>query len=187
MNRRYTRKQYLDKIDYLKRVCPGVAITSDIIVGFPGETEQDFEDTLSLIKEVGFDGLFAFVYSDRPNAPAVRFEDKVDEAARKERLQRVLACQEENTSRKHSALVGTIQEVLVDGGGDPKDSSGRDGKWESEGGILQWTGRTSTNKIVHFTEAIQPSSNNQLLTGQLLRIMIIEAMPHCLVGRLVLS
>jgi tRNA-2-methylthio-N6-dimethylallyladenosine synthase len=187
MNRHYTRKQYLDKIDHLKRACPGVAITSDIIVGFPGETEQDFEETLSLIKQVGFDGLFAFIYSDRPNAPAVRFGDKVDEAVKKERLQRVLASQEENTWRKHSALVGTVQEILVDGGGDRKDCSGEGGELEAACGRIQWTGRTSTNKIVHFTEETQPSTNNQLLTGQLLRIMIIEAMPHCLVGRQVLS
>jgi tRNA-2-methylthio-N6-dimethylallyladenosine synthase len=187
MNRHYTRKQYLDKVDHLKRICPDVALTSDIIVGFPGETEQDFEDTLSLIKEIGFDGLFAFIYSDRPNAPAVRFEDKVDEAVKKERLQRVLACQEENTRCKHSALVGTVQEVLVDGAGDQKDRPDTDGKLRPESGRIQWTGRTSTNKIVHFTAETPHSSNNQLLTGLLLRIMIIEAMPHCLVGRQVLS
>jgi tRNA-2-methylthio-N6-dimethylallyladenosine synthase len=187
MNRHYSRKQYLDKVSQLTQVCPDVAVTSDIIVGFPGETEQDFEATVTLIKEIGFDGLFAFIYSDRPNAPAVRFEDKVDDAVKKERLQRVLACQEENTRRKNQSLVGTIQEVLVDGVGDIKNStSAASGQGAGNGG-LQWTGRTSTNKIVHFTEEARHSSNNQMLTGQLLRIMIENALPHCLVGRQLLS
>jgi tRNA-2-methylthio-N6-dimethylallyladenosine synthase len=187
MNRRYTRRQYLDKVTQLKRICPDIAITSDIIVGFPGETEQDFEATLTLINEIGFDGLFAFIYSDRPNAPAVRFEDKVDDAVKKDRLQRVLACQEENTCRKNQALVGTIQEVLVDGVGDRKNHCDlAEGLTPGSSG-QQWTGRTSSNKIVHFTEAAQSLSNNQILTGKLLRIMIEEALPHCLVGRQVLS
>ena len=84
MNRKYSRKIYLEKIDKLRNICPDIAITSDIIVGFPGETRADFEETLELIKKVEFDGLFAFKYSDRPNAAAARFEDKISEKEKKE-------------------------------------------------------------------------------------------------------
>ncbi len=187
MNRYYTRQRYVDKVAQLKRICPDIAVTSDIIVGFPGETDQDFEATLNLIKEIGFDGLFAFIYSDRPHAPAVRFKDKVDEAVKKDRLQKVLACQEKTTLLKNLALVGTVQEILVDGVNDHKADAKLDGPLDSKPAGLQWTGRTSTNKIVHFNEEAKQSPNNQMLTGQMLRIMIEEAMPHCLLGRQLLS
>jgi tRNA-2-methylthio-N6-dimethylallyladenosine synthase len=183
MNRHYTREQYVDKVAQLRRICPDIAISSDIIVGFPGESDQDFEATLSLIDEIGFDGLFAFIYSDRPNAPAVRFEDKVDDDVKKARLQSVLARQGDHTYRKNKALVGTVQQVLVDGVHDQRersDSSENPGFGSSR---PQWTGRTSTNKIVHFAQGAAHPSGNQMLTGQLLRIMIEEALPHCLVGR----
>ena len=184
MNRHYTRQLYVDKVTRLKRICPGIAVTSDIIVGFPGETDQDFEATLSLIKAIGFDGLFAFIYSDRPHAPAARLKDKVDEAVKKDRLQKVLACQENTTLRKNQALVGTVQEILVDGVNGHKtiDSSPDEDSVPIPVG-LQWTGRTSTNKIVHFIEEVKYPSDNQMLTGQTLRIMIEEALPHCLLGR----
>lgn len=186
MNRRYTRAQYVDKVHQLRRVCPEIAITSDIIVGFPGETQQDFQATLSLIDEIGFDGLFAFIYSDRPNAPAVRFQDKVEDAVKKERLQRVLACQGDYTFRKNQALVGTVQQILVDGFSDqrerPESGETSDSR-NSKNGRAQWTGRTSSNKIVHFVQEAPQPSDNQMLTGQVLRIMIEEALPHCLVGR----
>jgi tRNA-2-methylthio-N6-dimethylallyladenosine synthase len=183
MNRHYTREQYVDKVRQLRQICPDIAITSDIIVGFPGETDQDFQATLSLIDEIGFDGLFAFIYSDRPNAPAVRFQDKVDEAVKKERLQSVLARQGDHTLRKNQALVGTVQQVLVDGFRDQRERPDTDDKQGLPNGRPQWTGRTSTNKIVHFVQEAPQPSDNQRLTGQLLRIMIEEALPHCLVGR----
>lgn len=183
MNRRYTREQYVDKVSQLRHICPDIAITSDIIVGFPGETDQDFQATLSLIDEIGFDGLFAFIYSDRPNAPAVRFQDKVDEAVKKERLQSVLARQGDHTFRKNQALVGTVQQVLVDGVSDQRERPDTDDKQGLPNRRPQWTGRTSTNKIVHFDQEAPQLSDNQMLTGQLLRIMIEEALPHCLVGR----
>jgi len=187
MNRYYTRQRYADKVARLKSICPDIAVTSDIIVGFPGETDQDFEATLALINEIGFDGLFAFIYSDRPHAPAVRFKDKVDEAVKKDRLQKVLTCQENTTLSKNQALVGTVQEILVDGVNDHKPDPNLDGLLDSKPAALQWTGRTSTNKIVHFSEEAKQSSNNQMLTGQMLRIMIEEALPHCLLGRQLIS
>ena len=187
MNRHYTRRAYIEKVLQLRRICPDIAITSDIIVGFPGETDDDFEATLGLIKEVNFDGLFAFIYSDRPNAPAVRFDGKVDESVKKERLQRVLSCQEKGTLAKHRKLVGTVQDVLVDGvKRSDGDSAGSEITPEGTFGV-QWSGRTGTNKIVHFTEEVQGASGNQMLTGQVLRIMIEEALPHCLLGRRISS
>ena len=183
MNRRYSRSLYLEKVHHLRHACPDVAITSDIIVGFPGETEQDFEATLSLIDEVGYDGVFAFVYSDRPNAPAANFRHKVDDPVKKVRLQRVLACQQAHTLDRNRALVGTIQQILVDGFRDLPDRPDSSGRTDSPNVGTQWTGRTSTNKIVHFIQEAPQPSPNQILTGRLLRIMIEEALPHCLVGR----
>jgi tRNA-2-methylthio-N6-dimethylallyladenosine synthase len=185
MNRHYTRRLYVDKVAALRRACPGIAITSDIIVGFPGETDADIEATLNLIEEIGFDGLFAFIYSDRPNAPAVHFKDKVGETLKKERLQKVLACQEKSTLKKNQALVGTIQQVLVDG----INHHAVDGPLINPGApeAMQWSGRTTTNKIVHFVGEVQHPFHNQMLTGRVLPIMIEEALPHCLLGRRILS
>lgn len=183
MNRRYTRQAYLEKVNQLRVLCPDMAITSDIIVGFPGETEADFQDTLSLIQQVGFDGLFAFIYSDRPNAPAAQFPDKVADPVKKERLQQVLACQERFMLKKNSELVGTIQNVLVDGPNKNNLESARGNGIKDSCGAVQWSGRTQTNKIVHFTQLQTEDSDNQILTGQVMRIMIERALPHCLIGR----
>lgn len=183
MNRRYTPGHYLEKVAQLREAAPGIAITSDIIVGFPGETEADFEATLSLIEQVAFDGLFAFVYSDRPNAPAVRFDDKIAMSLKKERLQRVLDHQKTFTMAKHQSMVGTVQEILVDGMSKHRADAGTDNRSGSKREGHQWSGRTTTNKIVHFIEDATSTAANQMLTGQLMRIMIEEARPHCLWGR----
>jgi tRNA-2-methylthio-N6-dimethylallyladenosine synthase len=185
MNRRYTRNEYLDKVEKLRSSNPDLAITSDIIAGFPGETEADFEETLSLIRRVEYDGLFAFVYSDRPHAPAVKFPDKVDDAIKKERLQRVLATQEVYTLKKNNMQVGTVQEVLVDG---PHEGNGSaDERGAGIDGSVKWSGRTSTNRIVHFVGKDPADLGNQMLTGKIVRIMIEKALPHCLLGRQVSS
>jgi tRNA-2-methylthio-N6-dimethylallyladenosine synthase len=182
MNRRYTPEQYLEKVGRLRAICPDIAITSDIIVGFPGESEEDFEATLSLIREVKFDGLFAFGYSDRPNAPATKFSDKIADSLKKERLQRVLNCQSDFTLARHQAMVGTVQEILVDGRSKHRNDAiagnGTDGQFSR----AQWSGRTTTNKIVHFLQEAKSPAENQMLTGQLMQIMIEEALPHCLWG-----
>jgi tRNA-2-methylthio-N6-dimethylallyladenosine synthase len=183
MNRRYTPERYLEKVAQLREVSPEIAITSDIIVGFPGETDADFEATLSLIDQVKFDGLFAFVYSDRLNAPAARFSDKIDMSVKKERLQRVLDRQKAFTMAKHQSLVGTVQEILVDGNSKHRADTDEDNRSGSKHGGIQWSGRTTTNKIVHFIEDAALKAANQMLTGKLMRIMIEEAMPHCLWGR----
>lgn len=183
MNRRYTPEQYLEKVERLRVICPDIAITSDIIVGFPGESEEDFEATLSLIRKVKFDGLFAFIYSDRPNAPAVRFSDKIVDSIKKHRLQRVLQCQADFTLARHQAMVGTVQEILVDGKSKHRNDAIHGNGTNAQFSGTQWSGRTATNKIVHFIQEAKSSAENQMLTGQLMKIMIEEALPHCLWGR----
>ncbi len=99
----------------LRDACPDIAITSDFIVGFPGETERQFQATLDLIESVRYDGLFAFMYSDRPNAPAAAFSEKIADAVKKERLQVLLDLQGTISREKHQALVGQTRQVLVEG------------------------------------------------------------------------
>jgi tRNA-2-methylthio-N6-dimethylallyladenosine synthase len=181
MNRRYTREDYLHKIEKLRRLCPEVAVSSDMIVGFPGENRQDFEDTLSLIQTVEFDSLFAFAYSDRPNAPAARFSDKVSETEKKERLQILLKLQEEITLKKHQARVGEKVEILVEG------KSKKQHRVSSESGnfgtvdTLQWTGRTSDNKIVNFNSPASDDSH-PVDVGERVTLTIEKAYPHSLWG-----
>ena len=183
MNRHYTRQHYLNKVNLLKEACPEIAISSDIIVGFPGERDADFQDTLELIRQVGFDSLFAFMYSDRPQAPAVRFNGKIAEEVKNQRLQQVLTCQEAITQRHNAALVGTVQQVLVDGPSKNQGSAVNGGSPSSGNIPAQWAGRTTANKIVHFP-AGGHGMPNQVLTGRLINIMIEKAMPHCLWGRI---
>jgi tRNA-2-methylthio-N6-dimethylallyladenosine synthase len=179
MNRKYTRGLYLDKVAKLRDTCPEIAITSDIIVGFPGETEADFEESLNLIKMVEFDGLFAFIYSDRPNAAAARFADKVSESQKKKRLQILLSLQKDFTQRKNQALVGSVQEILVDGFS-KKALSGNPAEGDCSG---QWTGRTSTNKIVNFYHQNNPEGCGEMASGRLLRVYIEKAFFHSLRGK----
>lgn len=184
MNRHYDRRHYLEKIERLRQVSPNIAITSDIIVGFPGETEADFTATLQLIQQVAFDGLFTFAYSDRPNAPAVRFDHKINEEIIRTRLQQVLACQEHYTDMKNRAMVGNVYPVLVDGPSKHLSSKWDDGPIAAVAPENQWSGRTETNKIVHFLHETPAAGENQILTGRTLEIMIERAMSHSLWGRL---
>jgi tRNA-2-methylthio-N6-dimethylallyladenosine synthase len=162
MNRGYTRDYYLARIERLRKARPDIALTSDIIVGFPGEEEKDFEETLSLVESLGFDNLYTFKYSDRPNTPASRFSRKVPEAVKRERFSRLLALQTQMTLDKHRSLVGSIQEVLVEG------MSKKVGH--------QMTGRTACNKVVNF-------SDGTACVGQLVPVKIAEAFSHSLLGR----
>jgi tRNA-2-methylthio-N6-dimethylallyladenosine synthase len=178
MNRRYSRESYLDKIDALRRVCPDIAVTSDFIVGFPGETEDDFQETLDLIRQVRFDSVFAFNYSDRPNVPADGFPDKVSEAEKAHRLHRLFELQAGITKEKNQALVGSIQGVLVEG------ESRRQEESDSAdcGRRVQWSGRTSSNRIVNFSfDANMPNSGDQFV-GSLVDIHIEQAHAHSLWG-----
>jgi len=161
MNRGYTREDYLKKIAKLRSVRPDIAITSDIIVGFPGEETTDFEATVDLIQQVGFDSFFLFKYSDRPNVPAAKFSNKVPEAIKRKRFNRLSEIQGRFTLEKNKALVGTIQEVLVEG--------------RSKKSHHQLTGRTPCNRSVNFSDCTAR-------VGQVLPVRIVEAFSHSLLG-----
>jgi tRNA-2-methylthio-N6-dimethylallyladenosine synthase len=162
MNRGYTRERYLEKAAALRQACPGIALSTDLIVGFPGESEADFLDTLDLMREAGFDQAFSFKYSPRPQTRAATFSDQVLEDVKAERLARLQALQDELTLKAHARLVGQEQEVLVEG--------------RSKRSLKEWCGRLRTNQVVNF---IGPRE----LVGGLARVVITEAHPHSLKGR----
>jgi tRNA-2-methylthio-N6-dimethylallyladenosine synthase len=178
MNRKYSGEQYLEKVVGLRKTNPDIAITSDIIVGFPGETESDFNDTLNLIRRVAYDGLFAFKYSDRPNAPAACFPDKVPEEKKKERLQTVLDVQAVFTLDKNEAMVGKTEEILVEGPSRKQPDGNENTESDSK---FQWSGRTSANKIVNFSAEGQIFCDRNF-TGRMIRVRIDKAFPHSLRG-----
>jgi tRNA-2-methylthio-N6-dimethylallyladenosine synthase len=139
MHRGYTRERYLDIIQKLRGVKPNIGLSTDFIVGFPGETETDFEETLSLVREVEFDQAYLFKYSERRDTPAAAMPNQVPQEVREERLQRLLALVNEVAGRRYEALVGRRVEILVEG----------PSKRNSE----RLTGRTRCNKIVVFEGA----------------------------------
>ena len=181
MNRRYTRDIYLDKVDRLRNSVQGVEITTDLIVGFPYETESDFRDTLSLMEQVRFDGVFAFKYSDRPSAPARAYYPKVTLEEKKLRLKMLLELQEEITRDKHEEEKGAIKDVLVEG---PSKHAGKKAAQESEEALtpVQWTGRTPGITIVNFIERPDGVSSGTDLTGKMVRVRIEKALAHSLWG-----
>lgn len=163
MVRDYTREQYLRQIEYVKSVCPDISLSTDIIVGYPGETDSDFAETLSLLEIVQYDSIYSFEYSERPDTPALKLalRDNVAPEVKAERLQAVQALQKGITERRLSRWVGRDVEVLVEG-----DSARYPG---------QLCGRTTGNEMVNF--AGPPS-----LTGQLVTVRISAARGHTLVG-----
>lgn len=178
MNRRYTRDTYLDKISLLRKINPDMAISTDIIVGFPGETSQDFEQTLKLIREAEYDSLFAFKYSDRPQVPAARFSGKVSEQEKKLRLQQVLDLQEELTLKKYKAYIGSVQKILVEGFSKKHLSE------SIQDPLTQWTGRTTGNISVNFSlDAGFDDHFDESLTGWIVDVMIEQAYSHSLWGK----
>jgi len=187
MNRKYTRALYLEKIDKLRNICPNISITSDFIVGFPGETKTDFTETLDLIKTVEYEGLFAFKYSDRPNAKATLFAQKIPDQEKKERLRKLLDLQEIISRKKNQALVGSTQEILVEGFSKKMSSvlsmSGETEINESLPNDIQWTGRTSTNKIVNFNLESSSVSCGESFTGSIVNVEIEKAFSHSLWGK----
>lgn len=136
MNRNYTRENYLEIIDKVKENIPGIAITTDIIVGFPGETDKDFEETLDLVKKVKYDAAYTFIYSKRSGTLASKMNDQVDDTVKHNRLNKLIEIQNEISIEKNALMNGKVVEVLVEG------ISKRDKE--------KLTGRTRTNKIVHF-------------------------------------
>jgi tRNA-2-methylthio-N6-dimethylallyladenosine synthase len=181
MNRRYTREDYLEKVSELRHHCPDIAITSDFIVGFPGETKEDFAQTIDLIRRVEYDALFAFKYSDRPEAPASHFNEKVIDEEKNKRLQTLLELQDRVTLHKNKALVGTEQIVLVEGIGKKTQRPVQDAG-ELRKKKPQYYGRTSTNRIVNFEQKDLPVSISEHLAGRLVRVRIEKAYAHSLWG-----
>jgi tRNA-2-methylthio-N6-dimethylallyladenosine synthase len=163
MKRGYTVLEYKSIIRRLRAARPDVSITSDFIVGFPGETEQDFQRTMALIEDVGFDGSFSFVYSPRPGTPAADLADDTPQATKLARLQRLQAATDGHARRISEAMVGTTQRVLVEGPSrkDPNELSGR----------------TENNRVVNFAGAPR-------LVGHLVDLAITSALPHSLRGEL---
>jgi tRNA-2-methylthio-N6-dimethylallyladenosine synthase len=163
MRRRYSREEFLEKIAQIRAAMPEVALSTDLIAGFPSETESEFQETLSLLEEVRFDHIFAFAYSERPGTGAARLEDDVPEAVKRRRLNEIFALQLPIAKARNEALVGTVQEVLVEG------TSVRD--------AAELTGRTRTNKIVNFSGAV-------CAPGDVVQVRILEASSHSLHGEL---
>ena len=166
MHRGYTKESYLEKIDRLKNLYPSIGVTADVIVGFPGEEEKDFSETLDLLQKVRFDDLFSFKYSARKGTRAAQYEDRIDENIKQDRLAILQEIQKEITIQKNQALVGLVEEVLIEGRSKQND---RD-----------VTGRTRSNKIVNFEGDLS-------LVGKLVAVRITKAYPHSLRGELIPS
>jgi len=164
MNRGYTRSEYLGKIALLKAVRPDIQITGDIIVGFPGESEEDFSQTLSLMEEVRYGDLFSFVYSVRPETKAAEFPDDISQQEKQERLDRLLALQRALTLERNKSFVGSRQQVLVEGFSKRGD---------------QLSGRTSGNRVVNF-------AGDPTLTGSIVEVTITRAFQNSLFGEIII-
>ena len=161
MNRKYTVAQYLEKVDKLHKYCPEIALTTDVIVGFPGETEDDFSGTMDLLETVRFHGSYSFKYSDRPGTQASRFKEKVDEQVKSARLARFQKRQDEISLERNREYVGTIKKVMIEEI-DQNNSKGR----------------TDTNHIVHFTERLP------FVPGDIVNARIFFAGQHSLQGKI---
>ncbi|MCC5428482.1 tRNA (N6-isopentenyl adenosine(37)-C2)-methylthiotransferase MiaB [Clostridium botulinum] len=161
MNRHYDREKYLDVVSKIKKLIPNVALSTDIIVGFPGETEKDFEETLSLVKEVEYDSAFTFLYSIRKGTPAAKFEDQVPEDVKHKRFNRLVEVLNEISAKKNKAYEGKIEEVLVEG--------------TSKNDENKLMGRTRAGKLVNFI-------GNKDSIGELVNVKIIKANSFSLTG-----
>jgi tRNA-2-methylthio-N6-dimethylallyladenosine synthase len=163
MNRGYTREEYLAKVKMIRAGIPGVILTTDIIVGFPGETEEQFEETVSLIREVRYDNIYAFKYSPRPFTKAAKYEDQVPEDDKKRRLAKLLAVQREIAFELAKDYDGITTDVLIEG---PSREEG------------QYQGRTTHNKIVYFT------NGQEDMIGKTMPFKILKSFPNVLRGEL---
>ncbi len=164
MNRRYSFEDYIEKVAALRAKIPDISITSDIIAGFPGETDEDHGLTLNALREIEFDGTFAFKFSPRPGTKAAKMPENLTEEMKSERLYEILLLQDTITEKKNKALEGAIQEVLIEG--------------PSENGNGSLTGRTRTNKIVDIRA-------DDIRKGAIVDVEIIKGRKHSLEGKLV--
>jgi tRNA-2-methylthio-N6-dimethylallyladenosine synthase len=164
MLRRYTREQYLEVVERIRRAIPGITFSTDLIVGFPGETEEQFTETLSLVRHAGFDDAYTFRYSARDGTPAVRLRDQVEEAVAAERLERLIAQVRDQARQRNMARVGSVAEVLVE-------------RPARRGDLL--LGRTRTNLLVlvdlppsalgEYRQIQLTGTTGSTFTGQLVR------------------
>jgi tRNA-2-methylthio-N6-dimethylallyladenosine synthase len=168
MQRQYTRDEYMRRIEWMKNARRDIAITTDIIVGFPGETEQDFEQTFTLLEQVEYDAMFIFKYSKRPNTAALAYDDQIPE---EEKTRRLIVLQEKQRSiqiRRNSKYIGRREEVLVEG-------------FNKATG--QWIGRTSQNKTLNFTDPVLSEPGGEAtLVGQYMDVLVTRAGPNSLAG-----
>ena len=162
MNRHYNRQRYMEIVEKLRATCPDLSISTDIIVGFPGETEEDFLDTLSLVREVEYDSAFTFIYSPRVGTPAAKYDEQIPENIKHERFDRLVEEVNRCSAKKNSEYLGKIVTVMVDG--PSKNDAGA------------WSGRTDTFKLVNFT------SEEPLTEGQMVSVRITETKTFSLDG-----
>ena len=163
MNRKYTREEYIDKVRMIREKIPGLGLTTDLIVGFPGETEEDFSDSMSLLREIRFDLVHSAAYSEREGTPAAKMEGALPVEVRLERLNRLNALQDSITLEINEALTGETFEILADDFA-PKGE-----------GLLQ--GRTPSDKVVIF-------EGDESILGQFVKVRITSAEAWCLHGEL---
>jgi tRNA-2-methylthio-N6-dimethylallyladenosine synthase len=163
MDRLYTREDYMRRIEWLKTARRPYSITTDIIVGFPGETERDFQDTLDLLDEVQYDSLFSFKYSPRPNTAALAMGDRIPEEEKQRRLVILQEKQRAIQIRRNAETIGSIREVLVEG---------------RHQALGQWIGRTSCNRTLNFTHP----DTGEALVGKYLQVQVTRSGPNSLVG-----
>ena len=162
MKRGYTALEYKQRIRKLRQARPDISISSDFIVGFPGESEREFEQTMKLIEDIGFDQSFSFIYSRRPGTPASNLPDDTTDEVKRERLQRLQAAINANARKISESMVGSTQTVLVEGTSKKSDR--------------EMTGRTENMRFVNFP-------GDQRMVGQFVDVVITEAMANSLRGR----
>jgi tRNA-2-methylthio-N6-dimethylallyladenosine synthase len=165
MKRGHTALEYKSKIRKLKALRPEITISTDIIVGFPGETDADFAQTMKLVEDIGFDHSFSFLFSPRPGTPASELTDSTPESVKKERLKTLQTRINQNTNAISDAMLGTIQHVLIESVSNKSDH--------------ELMGRTENNRIVHF-------AGHSRLIGQIMPVKITETQTFSLQGALVL-
>jgi tRNA-2-methylthio-N6-dimethylallyladenosine synthase len=168
MQRLYTREQYLERIAWMKAAKREISITSDMIVGFPGETEKDFAETLSLLEEVGYDAVFTFKYSPRPNTPCLALDDAIPDEEKSRRLEALMSRQKEIQIARYKKYIGTMLEVMVEGKNEARK---------------QWIGRTSQNKTLNFTA---PQDSATPAVGTYVQVRATTSFPNSLLGELVI-
>src|SRR3984885_14928421 len=166
MQRLYTREQYMERIAWMKAARREISITSDVIVGFPGETEEDFAETLSLLDEVGYDSVFTFKYSPRPNTPALALQDAIPGEEKARRLEVLMSRQRDIQIANYKRYIGTTCEVMVEAKNEARK---------------QWIGRTSHNKTLNFTAP----ETSTLTAGSYVQVSITASFPNSLIGELV--